>query len=363
MSTNQRVAIFVPKGLRTGGPEAMHQLHRSLLEEGKDSVLVPWPGMKNRELVDEYSMYEPKWITISRLRRSDIVIVPSDLGYLPFWYFLMISKKHIWIWMLAVDFSFEEKFKKYEARNYYLHPEWGVNKKRKKWIELVSILKNLDYSKYRKRILKIKIKANISNYLFQSVYAKEIFKLTNQDNLGFMLTDYTSLKEIDNFKDLSFCSCPKNHIAYFPGKSKDLIKLVLEVNSKRNNIYHFIPIVNLSGNQVVFLLSKADLYLDLGYFPGKDRLPRESIVLNCPVLLAKRGSARYFKDFQLADRYLLDLSLLNPTSTFEAVAKTISFGKEFNLAAQKDFLNAVLHERKIFQSEVNKFISVINHLN
>lgn len=359
MPTNQRIAIFVPKGLRTGGPEAMHQLHRSLLEEGKDSVLVPWPGMKNNKPVNEYSMYEPNWTTITRLRKSDIVVVPCDLGYLPFWYFIFIMRKNIFIWMLAVDFSFEEKFKKYETRNYSLNSEWQIVKKRKKWAELISKIVNLDYTKFRRRLLKIKLRIEKSNYLFQSAYAREIFRLENKTNTGLMLTDYISLKQVNNLAESSFCSCPRNHIAYFPGKSQDLSQLVLEINSRRGNLFHFIPIKNLNREQVILLLVKADLFLDLGYFPGKDRLPRESIVLECPVLLAKRGSARFYEDFQLTDQYLLDLALLSPNSTFEAIVKIILFGKDNNLLAQEVFKNTVFQEREIFKREVLNFISFL----
>lgn len=359
MPTNQRVAIFVPKGLRTGGPEAMHQLHRALLGEGKDSVLVPWPGMKNNKPVNEYSVYEPNWTTITRLRKSDIVVVPSDLGYLPFWYFIFIMRKNMFIWMLAVDFSFEKKFKKYETKNYTLHSEWQIVKKRKKWIELISKIVNLDYTKIRRRFLKIKSRIKKSNYLFQSAYAREIFMIENKNHSGLMLTDYISLRQVNNLEESSFCSCPRNHIAFFPGKSQDLSQLVLDINSRRGNLFHFIPIKNLNREQVVLLLVKADLFLDLGYFPGKDRLPRESIVLNCPVLLAKRGSARYYEDFQLTDQYLLDLASLSPNSTFEVIVKIILLGKDNNLLAQEVFKNTVLQERKIFKREVFNFISVL----
>ncbi len=361
MTINRRVAIFAPKGLRTGGPEAMHQLHRALLVEGKDSVLVPWPKMKNKKPVHEYSLYEPRWTTIFKLRKSDIVIMPCDLGYLPFWYFLFISRKNIFIWMLAVDFSFEKKFKKYETRNYNLNSEWQIMKKRKIWVELISKIINLNYTKYRKRFLTIKLRIKKSNYLFQSAYAREIYRQENETNLGIMLTDYTCLTQVGSLEDPNFCSCSRNHIAYFPGKSQDLIQLVLKINSSKGNPFHFIPIKNLNSEQVVRLLVHADLFLDLGYFPGKDRLPRESIVLNCPVLIAKRGSARYYEDFQLADRYLLDLALLSPISTFEEIIKTITFGKESNLTAQKDFKNAVLQEKDIFTQEVRKFISFISN--
>jgi hypothetical protein len=200
-----------------------------------------------------------------------------------------------------------------------------------------------------------------SNYLFQSAYAREIFRQENETNLGIMLTDYINLKQISSLEDSSFCSCSRNHIAYFPGKSQNLIQQVLEINSSKGNLFHFIPIKNLNSEQVIRLLVKAELFLDLGYFPGKDRLPREAIILNCPVLLAKRGSARYYEDFQLEDRYLLDLALLSPISTFDAIIKTITFGKESNLAAQKDFKNAVLQEKDIFTQEVRKFISFISN--
>jgi hypothetical protein len=362
MTSKQKVAIFVPKGLRTGGPEAMHQLHLSLVEEGINSVLIPWPGTRNNEEISEYIKYQPQWVKISSVRKNDIVVVPSDLGYLPIWYFLFVSKKYLYLWMLAVDFSFEKKFSKYESRNYKIHSEWKLANKRGKLLEFFSKIKNLNYTKYRKRLCKIRIRIQKSNYLFQSAYSREIFKIKHNSTLGMMLSDYVVVGTIANFNLSSFCECSKKHIAYSPAKSQDLMKLILDINLKDKN-FHFTEIKNLNIEQVTLILSKADLYLDLGYFPGKDRLPREAILLNCPVMLAKRGSARYHEDFPLENLYLLDLELLNPIRTYIAIKKVLSYGKKFNLESQSKFKSTVMQEKQIFRSEVKEFISQINNIN
>jgi len=138
---------------------------------------------------------------------------------------------------------------------------------------------------------------------------------------------------------------------------------LLDINQNTGNFLHFVAIKNLSKEQVVELLIFSDLYLDLGFFPGKDRLPREAITLSCPVLLAKRGSARYETDFSLNKKYLIDLNQTNPKSVFEIIINILSIPKSDNLKAQKAFKTMVSLEKLNFQDEVRKFVSSIQRKN
>jgi hypothetical protein len=65
----------------------------------------------------------------------------------------------------------------------------------------------------------------------------------------------------------------------------------------------FVPIKKMPREEVIKLLQKAKVYIDFGYHPGKDRLPREAAILGCCVITGKRGSAKFFEDVPIPDEY------------------------------------------------------------
>jgi hypothetical protein len=84
--------------------------------------------------------------------------------------------------------------------------------------------------------------------------------------------------------------------------------------------------------------------------------------MNCPVLLARRGAARFYQDFPVSTDYLLDLSLLGPTQTYEVILKVLAYGKEYNLKNQKVFKDFVGSEKNTFLIEVKRFIHLIENI-
>ena len=362
MNKLRKIAIFVPKGLRTGGPEAIHQLHHQLLERKINSVLIPYPGTSSKKDVDEYSKYKPIWSKVSQLNKRDIVIVPCDLDYLPFWHFFFISKKYLFSWMLAVDFCADSDFRRYESKNFPLPSEWQMRISEKKFFKSLKnkIFSLIDiYIKKRekpyKKIGRRKITFLSENYLFQSIYAKNVFNKTRNSKCSLMLSDYVNIEFSKNL-NVNKCGCLKWHVSYFPSKSQHLMEFLLKINSDNNDLIHFIPMKNIPKNEVLNILAYADLYLDLGFFPGKDRLPRESVLLNTPVLLAKRGSARYFEDFPLVKDYLVNLSILSQKQVYNLIVDTLKKGKAYNITNQAQFKETVLKEKQVFAEEITRFL-------
>jgi hypothetical protein len=362
MSQQQKIAIFVPKGLRTGGPEAMHQLHYELLQQNQASFLVARPGTSRNDSVAEYSIYQPRWISILKLRRKDLIIVPCDLDRLPFWYLLFLSPKNCFNWMLAVDFCSDSDFRRYESKNYPLPKEW--RKIRTKNNLLHRFLNKITapfkiYKRDRRKTFRFKLKIDKRNYLFQSAYARATYEFIFKINAGHMLTDYININDYKGVSTYNLCKCHKKHIAYFPSKSQSEMELLFKVNVDNRDKLHFIPVKNLTKGEMIVLLSTSDCYLDLGFFPGRDRLPREAILLDCPVLLARRGSARYHEDFPIPDQYLLDLGKLTPELVFEKILNHLTLPKNTHLKAQADFKNTVTLQKDLFQNEVKDLLNYI----
>ena len=367
----RKFIIFAPKGLKTGGPEGMHQLAWALESLGQEARLLAWPGTKRKSPINEYEKYGPKWCRIYEIDKKDIFIVSEGITYLPFWYFLFVSRSKIYMWMHSVDFSLDKELNQYERNHFTLNSEWLTSSMKKSKVKFllrrIGILRIYHEFQYlfsllKKTAFKRRIEISPSNYLFASYYSQRTIAKVKNSRSDILLCGWVNGEDVQNLEDMEFCQCTKNHVAFNPGKSKELVSKIIEINVFQNSVIHFMPIAGIKTDREVYkLLNSCDLYLDLGFFPGLERTPREAIRMNCPVLLARRGAARFHEDFPISTDYLLDLSLLGPIQTYEVILKVLAYGKEYNLTNQKDFKEKVVNEKNIFLNEVNRFIYLIEN--
>lgn len=361
--------IFAPKGVKTGGPEGMHQLAWALNNLGWEAMLVAWPSTKRNRPVAEYEKYGAKWCRISKIGKNDILIVSESINLLPLWYMFFVSKKRIYMWMHSVDFSLDKDLNQYEKRNYPINSEWKniviKDSKFKFFARKFRVLQTYHritylYNLIKKTAFRRRIKIFPSNYLFASYYSLYTITKLKNSRSDILLTGWVNGVDPKNLVDTRSCSCTKAHVSFNPGKSRELIDRITEINELQNSAIHLMPIANIKTDREVYnLMASSDLYLDLGFFPGQERTPREAINMGCPVLLAKRGAARFYEDFPLSADYLLDLSLLGPMQTYEAILKVLSFGKKKNLYNQQKFRDFVLSEKNTFLTEVKRFANII----
>ena len=132
-------------------------------------------------------------------------------------------------------------------------------------------------------------------HFYQSEYARQFLELLNFGN-SFSLSDYISEKFISSQDE----EIPREQIVVFNPKkgfefTKQLIHLFPEIN--------FIPLINMSKDEVCTTLKKACVYIDFGEHPGKDRIPREAALLGCCVITSKNGSAKTSKDVHIPDEF------------------------------------------------------------
>ena len=53
-----------------------------------------------------------------------------------------------------------------------------------------------------------------------------------------------------------------------------------------------IELKGFNNKQIINIFKKTKIYLDFGYHPGKDRMPREAVLFNNCIITNKRGSAK-----------------------------------------------------------------------
>lgn len=93
----------------------------------------------------------------------------------------------------------------------------------------------------------------------------------------------------------------RNIVAINPSKVNKYI-LRKFIKSFSNEV-EIVLIKNMSPEQVKKTLLEAKVYVDLGYFPGPERIPREAVILYCNILTSKIGAAKNKIDVPIFDQY------------------------------------------------------------
>ena len=124
-----------------------------------------------------------------------------------------------------------------------------------------------------------------------------------------------------------------------------------EIINKNRDI-KFEPLINLSIRELINILSKSKIYMDFGYHPGVDHLPREAGILRNCIITNFEGSAFY-----------QDAVPINKEFKFEEKRKNISIIKnkiinifnnfETEIVFFEDYREKLQEEKKIFQKQVD----------
>ncbi|WP_462400507.1 hypothetical protein [Lacticaseibacillus pantheris] len=89
----------------------------------------------------------------------------------------------------------------------------------------------------------------------------------------------------------------ENIVAYNPLKGLKFLNPIIESLKESSEDIRFVPIENMTTLQVTNLLIKSKVYIDLGDFPGPDRIPRQAVLCNANILTSREGAAG--NDFDL----------------------------------------------------------------
>lgn len=298
-----------PAGIESGGPELAHQMCHRLLELGEDAKMF-YIKSNTKEPQDvgasaKYIKYGTSHTTtLAEVEREDSVVVFNEgaTGLIPF---LNNCKKVLW-WM-SVD-------------NYLINTD-GRD------LDVIrnQVVLHLVQSKYAYEYVKNVVGARKENIMYVSDYIGDLYM--------------TDIPEI-----------PRQNIAlYNPKKGLDKIKPLIE----KTTWLKWVPLINLSEQDMVAYMHIAKVYVDFGNHPGKDRIPREAAICGCAVLTNKKGSAAYQEDVPIPDEYkfedenqleLIDTTLKSICDDFEA--------KRSDFNAYRDM---IVNEKSKFSEDVRKF--------
>ena len=347
----KKIYILAPANTATGGPESLHQLASSLKKYFKFSVTMYYlPSSKSSPVHSEYKHYKINYTYHIEDNKNNILIIPE------YYFFLKESQKFKKIkkiiWWLSVDNYFISKFRTENSkylRSIILLPY--------KIISFFSYITRYNYgllplSDYLKKIysfrkiVKLKEFEQIKFHLAQSKYAYNFLKKNNFKKVKFM-PDYQKKIFLEETKKNK--KKKEDLICYYPFKNNEYINQIIFYNKNLK----FIPIINFSTKEVIKLLNKTKIYIDFGFHPGKDRVPREAVLMGNCIITNKRGSAGNDEDIPILNEF----KFLENRSNLSHINKKIiqifnNYEHEF--LKFKKYYFKILSEQRIFDKQVKK---------
>ncbi|QNQ83115.1 hypothetical protein FP435_01000 [Lactobacillus sp. PV037] len=332
---------------KSGGTRSLHQLGNRLVENGIDVYM--YYGLKGkRDKVNKllYADSNAKIATKIDDNKENILIVPeSDTGWLD--KFHNIRKV---IWWLSLYFYLENNI-------------WWRSKFRTKFFNQPNFFNYLRY-------VHIKLKEPAVSYIFPKELKNIDYHLYNCEYVHRYLLEQGIQKSKMTYlcgpidveaKDKKALSTVKeNLIVYNPAKASPyFIKKVLKYMNKNYSSYIFKPLKGLNHEELLMYLKKAKVYLDLGYFPGPERIPREASVNYCNIITSTVGAAENSEDVPIPKKFKFDLKKENVSKICELIVDMCDNYDEYVHYFDK-YRRKTLSQINNFNSDVDKFVKIMD---
>lgn len=344
-----KIYILAPSNSATGGPECLHQLGYNLKKifNLKNIFMVYLPLNDSNPVHKNYRHYGLKNLRNITDNQNNILIIPEHYSFLKF--SLKFKKITKVIWWLSIDnyfaFKFREENSKY-LRSFIKIPFNLISSINRLINYNFGILTYHDYLKLFYSFINIGKQREIhqaSFHLAQSYYAYNFLK-EKLKNVK-LLYDYQNQKIIKNSKRNEIKK--QNYICY-SHKSNSFLDLIRSQSKEK-----FIKLENLSSNQIIKVFKKTKIYIDFGYHPGKDKMPREAVLFNNCVITNKKGSAKNNNDIPIKKSFKHDEKARNICAIKSQINKVlINYEKE--IKKFKIYKKQVLLEEEKFKYQIRK---------
>lgn len=293
------VYVFTPQGFETGGIELLHQLCNEL-NSHKDIHAYIW-FTNNGTISNTYAKYNNNFVITTKPPKGSVLIFPES-------------------WATLTN---DTRFKDYQKVIYFESVDWYIH-----WIP------KDQYLVFPKNTI----------FLSQSYYAFQFL----QDNCieSIYITDYLN----EDYMNADLNKERKRQVLYNPVKGLDVTNKIMELLPDEK----FIPIENMTRNEIKNLMEESMLYIDFGNHPGKDRIPREAAMCGCCIITNRQGSAFYYEDVPILEKYKFENNQLS-----EIVNKIKYVLDNYNECKDNFewYRNVISTEKSFFKVGVNDLVN------
>lgn len=275
MNNQPKIYILCIANLRSGGPEALHQLRFYMEQQGLNAYLVYYGSKEGVDPMPEpYGVYGIKRKKLEHVEDTkNNIIISAESSTLELNRFKHIKK---YIWWLSVNWF---DYKPLSYRTLLKH----------KFKQLIGKKSSIEhYCNYT---------LESCTHVCGSKYAYEFVA-----KLG-LKTEYLVepiskvFLEAENHSEYE----RSDVILYNPAKPSDIMtKLLAE---KR---FEFKPLTKMTTYELIEAYKHAKLYIDFGHFGGPERMPKEAVYFGCALLVGKRNAAANNFDVAIPDTYKIE---------------------------------------------------------
>ena len=345
----KKIIVLAPF-IKTGGPRALHSVANHLYETGLDVSIFYYA--RGREYRGK-PLYDDCIVPVEEVLKDDdnnILIIPEVATKLIEKY----PRSKVIIWWLSVDYYLE---KSTAYRTITRLKRGGYP-----YIFFPFAYIYFFYGKMRRNEGFRKIPINKMSpdilHVFNSNYVREFLK--NNGIIDEQMLFLCSYIDGLGVKKDECISDKENIIVFNPTKSDSLyMKYVLNEIHKLDASIKCVPIRNMDHEQVLKLLKKSKLFIDLGFFPGPDRLPREAVSLFCNIITSNMGCAGNQDDFPFSNDYKYSTTRGNIRIIANKAVKMVygysDYIEDFNV-----YRNKVERQKQEFEIQFSKLVSIIN---
>jgi len=319
------VVLFCPE-VKTGGPEALHQLAHQINQHGGSAHLAYYAPFSRVEIEDgllrchaeaspmpaQYAQYQPRPLTELRPGPGTLLIFPEPLYHLAAVAGVRYQRA---LWWLSVD----------NAPAALLHNQ-VIQKQFFDDPELMHFYQS-DYARHFLCAAGASAYAPLSDYTDQDFIHQSLIPSANPA-----------------------IGARPNRICYFPNKGAALAAAFIEAADRFRCGIEFVPIKDMTKPQVRECLFSTRLYIDFGNHPGKDRVPREAAAAGAVLLLHQAGAGGHYLDHPLPREYLFTAADIG-SGRLHGLVNDILDNPELHWEHQRVYRDGILREYERFDLE------------
>lgn len=331
----KKIYVLVPDGT-SGGHESLHQMVSILNDNGRDAFVF-YPDQDGAGAIPEkFRSYHIKVASEIEDNEENTLVV-SDLCTNYLYQYKHIQKV---IWWLAWDF--------YEANAAWLNR---------------GVMERLKHGELKgaAQILKRRVQGTATVFSFKED-KNEIFHFYNceyirnhllsrgvrEENMMYLCGPISEHYFSDHEKVVK-----EDIIAYNPAKGFEYTEQIINLIKKQRPEVEIVAIKGMTPNQIVDLLNRAKVYIDFGFFPGPERIPREAVTMMCNIITSTDGAAANDEDVKISKELKFDKQTADKQVIVDAILERIDHYEQ-HVSEYDAYREKVAKQRELLSENILK---------
>lgn len=338
----KKIYVVVPGG-SSGGHETLHQLVSILNNMGKQAYAYYLVNKKNPSIPEKFSDYHIKIAKVIEDKEENILIVPEiHTDYL--YRFKKIRKI---IWWLSWDFYLATCDKLLRR-----HLKTFNKEKLNIWLSSAAkiiVKKIIGWD----RTFQFGTDKNEIFHFYNCEYVKQelISRGVKEENTMYLcgpISDIYFSQEQELEKE--------DIIVYNPAKGYEYTKGIIELLKLERKDILIVPICNMTPAEIVEILKRAKVYIDFGFFPGPERIPREAVTMKCNIVTSLYGSAQNDIDVMVPRNHKFDIEIIQKEVIVKEILEMLDSYEKY-VEEFEPYRKKVREQRNCIKKNIEKFFS------